>query len=190
MLDFETKVNKYGNHFVTSLKETSFDQNNKEYMTESSLTVYNFDKIKDEYVKTHSEIFNSKDISFRSNDALYCKNGSFIFIEFKNGEISKHIQEELRTKVVESLLILIDILEENLKFSRENCVYIFVYNKNKNSKLEDQRNSSKKGIANKVAKHIKIEHNIVPSFYRYNLFFKKVYTINNKELDKLLEELM
>ena len=51
MLDFENKLKKYGGDFITSLKETSYDDDNKKYMTDSSIEVYNFDKIKETYIK-------------------------------------------------------------------------------------------------------------------------------------------
>lgn len=54
-----------------------------------------------------------------------------IFIEFKNGIISQTVNYELRLKIYESLLILLDIINENISFSRKKISYILVYNEDK-----------------------------------------------------------
>ena len=119
--DYEDKINEYASCCITTLKETSFDSHNNEFMTDSTLKVYNFDRIKDEYIKIKSDRYSGSNL--RSCDALYYRNGLIVLLEFKNGVISgKTLEEEkLRTKIAESLLILTDILEENLTFTRKNC---------------------------------------------------------------------
>ena len=182
------KIKKYGDKAITTLKEASFDSINNEYMTDSAIKVYNFDKIKDEYIKENFNKCIAED--FKSNDALYYNNEKFFFIEFKNGCIEKQSEKEkLRSKIAESLLILTDILQENLNFTRQNCSYILVYNKKKNTKLEKKKNSSKTAIGKNLSKKAKQEHSIVPMFKKYILFFKAIHTVNNEEFTQLLESL-
>jgi len=81
-----------------------------------------------------------ENLCFRSNDAIYNKNGKLIFIEFKNGCItSKKEKEKIRSKISESLLILTDILDAKLQEIRDICCCILLYNKDKNELLEKQR---------------------------------------------------
>ena len=54
-----------------SLKETSYDKKNNEYMTDSNLMVVDFDNVKDIYVKNN---LNNITQNPKSNDALYITN--------------------------------------------------------------------------------------------------------------------
>lgn len=51
----------------TTLKETSFDSQNREYMTQSTLEVINFDNLKEEFFQ---KIKSVTERTFCSNDAL------------------------------------------------------------------------------------------------------------------------
>ena len=175
---------------LTSLKETSYDEDNDTYLTNLDVKVYDFDKIKERYVKELKTYLSLSSIpSFRSNDALYNKNGKLIFIEFKNGCItSKMGKEKIRSKISESLLILTDILDATLKEMRDVCCYVLVYNKNKNEQFEKQRNSKINKIAAYFANCAGTNH-LISEFDRYRVFFHKVYTINEDELESVLDKL-
>lgn len=175
---------------LTSLKETSYDEDNDAYLTNLDVIVYDFDKIKERYVKELKTCLSLSSIpSFRSNDALYNKNGKLIFIEFKNGCItSSKGKEEIRSKISESLLILTDILDAKLKEIRKLACYILVYNQDKNKSFEQQRETSKYKLFTGIANLAKTNH-LIEDFDRYRIFFHKVYTINENELEDVLESL-
>jgi len=117
------------NDAACPLKETSFSKINKYYMTDSIITVINFDSVKDKYIKNLSLSETPK-----SNDALYIHNNSeMYFIEFKSGDVAGEIYN-VRLKIFDSLLILTDIINKGISFTRQNLTYILVYNEEKNSK--------------------------------------------------------
>ncbi len=113
----------FTNH-ISTLKDTSFDGDHKSYMTESPRQVINFDKTADAYT---TERHLSKLLA--SNDALFSAgNGKLVFVEFKNGRITKTVGFELRGKVYDSVLILSDLTASTLSEIREHVTYILVYN--------------------------------------------------------------
>ena len=175
--------------YKKALKEISFDKANKKYMTQSAFPAVDFDEVKDNYIFSNSSISARE---MRSNDALVifnAKQGQFIFIEFKDGNITScNAKEKIRVKIAESLLILNDILDENLTFDRSNINYILVYNKSKNSEFERQRNSSLTGMARALAKSAGMTY-LIDGFDRYNAFFHNVKTINENEFDDISKEL-
>ena len=120
---------------VVTLKRASKDENRDrvEYMTESQIGVINFDKVKEAYAREKGLTKHPK-----SNDALYIQQGNIdTFIEFKNGYMEKGKGPELKEKIYDSLLILMDIIDENISYTREHLNYILVYNGVKNSDNEN-----------------------------------------------------
>src|SRR5215472_4930129 len=104
------------NNNKTTLKETSKDNHDgvDVFMTESTLSVVNFDSVKNEYIR---EMKLSEAPS--SNDTLLCDNhGNWYFIEFKNGYISKEETFEIRRKIFDSLLIFTDIISKGVSYTR------------------------------------------------------------------------
>ena len=92
----------------TSLKETSYDKANKTYMTESQISVYDFDKVKESFVAAW-QARTGQEMQLKSNDALYADGtGQLYFIEFKNGRLDARggSRSELRLKMYESFLVL------------------------------------------------------------------------------------
>lgn len=172
---------KIFNDNIATLKETSKDDANNAYLTDSLFNAIDFDAVKEQYIFANSTCTTSE---LRSNDALVIFDGSkgfFIFIEFKNGEVtSKSKREEIRSKISESLLIVNDILNENLTFDRKNINYILVYNKSKNTSFENQRFSSLTGIASLIGKSANMTY-LINGFDRYKAFFHDVKTINEDE---------
>ncbi len=170
-----------------SLEKLSKD--NDVPMVLSGVKALDYDNIKKIYLK-HKKIN-----SLRSNDALYDKSnkyefiekGDYFFVEFKNGvlipgtnknecddEKNKKIFE-IKEKIYDSVVILLEIIEKDFKFLRENFLYILVYN--------EEKNSSKSNIKLHVSK--KAEENIIKfglgKFKGY--FFKNVYTCTVKEFE-------
>ncbi|MGP1576274.1 MAG: hypothetical protein ACTTH7_02105 [Treponema sp.] len=94
MEDFILLEKTYQNT-ITTLRKASYDEANKVYLTDLTDLVYDFDKIKEEYVKTiNRNVSSNSIISFRSNDALFNKNDKLIFIEFKNGNVTSNLKKE------------------------------------------------------------------------------------------------
>jgi hypothetical protein len=115
--------------YKTTLRETSKDNHDGYdiFMTESTLSVVNFDNVKNEYVK---KLKSSETPA--SNDALYMdNNGEYYFIEFKNGYIDKEEIFKIRLKIFDSLLIFTDIIGRGVSFTRSHMSYIMVYNEGK-----------------------------------------------------------
>lgn len=173
------------NNNISTLKETSKDNANEEYMVDSLINVVDFDKVKSEYLRK----FKLGDV-LKSNDALFISEyGNITFIEFKNGDLSKRVKvKALKEKIPDSLLILLDIIDKTVSFARNNIDYILVYNETKNP--DNQNNNEMKISKNRT----KIAHDLFklankkPTRFNLglyeNLFFHKVYTYDEEEFKK------
>lgn len=179
------------NRNISSLKETSKDDNHEVYMTESLRPVINFDKVKYEYVK---------DLKLakipQSNDALFAEDekGNIVFVEFRNGAVKEY---EVRKKIYDSVLIYSDITSSSISYMRETVKYILVYNE---GKITESRTEGKKErlvgssesydiiakVTSKYAKqpYVKFGVNI---FKNYCL--KDVYTFTKEEFEAYLEQI-
>ena len=171
----------------STLKETSkdnSDKNNIKYMTESQLEVINFDKVKEQYVKDLKSI----EANAKSVDALMVNAAldKIFFIEFKNGRIVKkeseikfEIKYQIESKIKDSLLIFCDIIKKNISYTRENLIFILVYNGSKNSR-------------EKIAQHInnmaKKEFVLFGLEKLKGLSFKEIYTYTEKEFADYLQK--
>lgn len=113
----------------STLKETSKDDSNTECMTESDIEVINFDKVKEDYVKNLS----AKGAA--SLDALVIYEDRIELIEFKNGCLVKREKENkleyIGKKIRDSLLLLCDILNKNISYTRNHVDFILIYNESK-----------------------------------------------------------
>lgn len=134
--------------YEKTLKETSYD--NDQCMTNSQIKVICFDDfVKEEYCPNRKLIG-----ALSSNDALYCCEGKYVFIEFKNGKLIKRNNDEIRKlekKNINSMFILLDLTKNSFHELSEKTDYILVYNKEKNdiSKIGDyfiKQGKSKKEI--------------------------------------------
>lgn len=108
---------------VAGIKRRSYDDSRKQFMTESSLTVINFDRFSKYYCRQLG-IANLPD----TNDALYITaDGKWVFIEFKNGTIKK---DEIYRKIYDSLIMLIETgIIPDFAYARCRMSYILVYNR-------------------------------------------------------------
>lgn len=116
------------NRNITTLKETSKDDDHEVYMTESVRPVINFDKVKDEYIRGLGLA-----IIPQSNDALFedDEKGDIVFVEFRNGAVKEF---EVRKKIYDSVLIYSDITSSSISSMRKTVKYILVYNEGKEAK--------------------------------------------------------
>ena len=128
---------------TSTLKQTSKDDNNQEYMTESTIRVINFDSVGgDKYSKN-----NRLNIQLKTNDVLFLHNNKkYTFIEFKNGKLLDKTNKidikklkDIELKILNSLFVLGDIEEKSLSSLKEITDYILVYNEEKNT--PNERNS-------------------------------------------------
>ncbi len=161
------------NKHECTLKKASFDRSKANYMCESQLKVINFDNIPNEYCREKHLPCLPK-----SNDALYItEDGSWHFIEFKNGSIDK---ADLYRKIYDSIIMLLELgIIPNLDFARENISYILVYNSDKYPKIpksesREENYSYIMRIANTEERLFEIE-----KFEKY--LFKETHTYS-KEL--------
>lgn len=128
---------------TSTLKQTSKDDNNQEYMTESTIKVINFDSVGgDKYSKN-----NRLNIQLKTNDVLFLHNNKkYTFIEFKNGKLLDKTNKidikklkDIELKILNSLFVLGDIEEKSLSSLKEITDYVLVYNEEKNT--PNERNS-------------------------------------------------
>ena len=180
------------NH-MTTLKNTSIDKRDDRtvvYMTESTIQAVNFDKVKEEYVKSLklSEVP-------KSNDALIAdKNNKLIFIEFKNGYMDKAKQFAVRKKIYDSVLIFADIVSTRISDMRTYIEYILVYNGDVNDNNPDiiekkahiQPSASFNSFAKSVSSLAKEEYVLFGVKLFENYCFKKVHTYTEKEFEQYL----
>ncbi|MDL2237365.1 hypothetical protein LJC56_06005 [Christensenellaceae bacterium OttesenSCG-928-K19] len=174
---------------ITTLKETSKDNHDGEecFMTDSVISVIDFDAVKDEYVRPLGMHQVPK-----SNDALVIDaSGKATFIEFKNGRMNDAKKYEVRKKILDSMLIFTDLIEKGITHTRTQLDYILVYNENANDivddsepEVENQLSESRDEIAKKLMglgkeKYVKFG---LEMFERY--CFQNVYTYTKEEFEE------
>ena len=124
---------------VRTLRYTSYDKENGEYLTDSFLPVINFDFLKEWY---RDNVLGKRRELPASNDALYISDDRIVFIEFKNKKnISTWGRKGIYHKISNSIFLLLDSrlsiawrrpdFKCSLDYMRENMEYIFVYNQTK-----------------------------------------------------------
>lgn len=163
----DSNIYKNYSDCIVDLKYTSKDKTNDEFMVHSNLRVYNFDKV----VKNYCKIFHPSGVP-KSNDSLYYfDEDKIFFIEFKNGNLYKEVYD-LHIKLLESLLIFLDIEQENLDFARKNIQYILVYNSKKSSIAK----------IGQVFKDYAKENYIELGLNKYvNIYLKDIFTYDSDE---------
>ncbi|MBD5134637.1 MAG: hypothetical protein HDT39_01540 [Lachnospiraceae bacterium] len=146
----------------STLRETSYDNDNNIYMVDSQLSVCPFDIIKEWYISNKIPYVNPNP---KSNDALYFGNEECFFIEFKNGKIDNSVNFELNKKIYDSLLILFDLkysdkkgnLVDSISYTRANMNYILVYNGEKYLKagptIQTKEGIERQKVRRKESKH-------------------------------------
>lgn len=181
-----------------TLKETSVDNGN--YMTNIELDVINFDKLKEYYVSKYKDKigidFKDNERGIKSLDTLILTDNLKLFIEFKNGDISyidksdndKMITEErlknnisysVEWKIRDSLLILCDIIDKNISYTRENLDFILVYNQSKNPDRDNMKNYMLKKSGDELVKW---------GYDKYKIFFRNVHTYTQNQFEKYIND--
>lgn len=174
-----------------SLKEISKDDsgpNDVQYMTSSEKAVINFDLVKRHYV---NQLGLSEDVA-TSVDAILPFADGILFVEFKNGKVDNR---NIKDKARDSLLIFLEIIGENISFSRNNIDFVVVYNLEKNplpnqlKKGQLQETPSRVFIADHFMEKAKKEF-IRFDLKRYEkLYFKNVHTYPKERFEEYLQKL-
>lgn len=162
-----TILDAFGLEYAT-LSETSCDDDNGVTMTNLHNKVINFDQVMKGYLKQMKK--GPSGVPF-SNDALFKIGDIWYFIEFKNGTIDIKENVDIFNKIYDSTLIFLETVNKHIDYSRNNIVYVLVFNeesidKGKISNLFDK---------NKYEEDKKLFElgcsEISPSNYRAALFY-------------------
>jgi len=178
---------------ITQLKFISYDSSHDEYMTDSLCEVYNFDAVKTQYANS---LGLTEEVA-SSCDGLFWSDKWRGLIEFKNGKDIK--SNEIKFKILNSLLILCDINNINVSDTRSEMEFILVYNSVRKPITETEINQYKKdkndiiiesGSKDYICKHISKKANT--EYRRFGLsayvglYFKDVHTYDIEEFKSWL----
>ncbi len=118
----------FKNH-KTQLKNTSSDIINKEYLSDDTRIVIDFDAVKEAYM---SDISVPTDFA-SSVDAVFSDDEEKIyFVEFKNGDFEGI---KIKKKAYDSILIYQDVVSSKISELRDNGIFILVISDEKYEKL-------------------------------------------------------
>lgn len=170
----------------TFIKETSYDDAQNQYMTESDLEVIDFDKVKEEYIENLKLTEPPK-----SCDSLFfLDSNKKVFIEFKNGKVELF---DVRKKIYDSILIYSDLTQCGISKTREEIKYILVYNydanKNNRSYISDSSRNIQETEGFKVFSDF-VSKNAKKPILRFklndfkNYLVKNIYTYTSKEFEE------
>lgn len=181
---------------IDSLKNISVDTSSAEYMTNSTVEAYNFDKVKSEYTKKLKRTENG----ISSVDALWINHryNRLIFIEFKNGK--NFTSSEICNKMRDSLLIYCDIADEHISSTRSNAEYVVVYNKEKKPIQKEEKTYAQPcGVVQESDSRDFIKDYLLvkkakSEFVRWGIdkylgiYFNAVHTYSKEEFDEYLKK--
>jgi len=165
--------------FKRPLKDVSKDENSGVFVTESMLQCIDFDAVAKKYVKKkNANQLNSCDALFFGDEE------HLLFIEFKNGSLSgddkARDKRGLEFKMVESLLILLDISEERFADLRGRLGFVLVFNEEIISKHDHlDLKISVKGTGSQPI--------FAPIRYTRS-FYSKVFEMTKSEFNKIFDE--
>ncbi len=171
---------------LKELSKDDSDNENIEYVTDSMLVATNFDLVKRLY--TNSLGLSEEVVS--SADALVETNDSIALIEFKNGTV---VNREIKDKARDSLLILCDIIEKEISYTRKYLDFVLVYNESKNP----LPNQYTKGVVRDSSSRLNIskyflqkgkEEIVLYDLNRYKgIYFREIHTYTQEEFEEYLK---
>ena len=172
-------ISLFRNH-MKSLKEISYDDENKKHMTQSMALAISFDDAIKDYLKA----YDCPNETLKSVDAIAEFNKKPVFIEFKNGVLDKkETKIKIPDKMKDSLLVFGDIADCTINYTRESVEFILVYNLDKNPKKPIDFKEEINGHFFRYAK----TQNIRFGLGKYkNLYFKDVRTYSADEFEVFL----
>jgi hypothetical protein len=166
--NYELLLETFGDTLEKISEDTGKQEENNIYLTASQKRIINFDKF------THSiaEEINPNNRP-KSCDGLLKLNNNYYFIEFKNGRIRERQEGyEIREKILESILLFLEQINQTISYSRDNCYFVLVYNVNSAAKGSNKNGIDK--IINKLDNRIHLD--------KYEKIYLKrtfVYTIDD-----------
>lgn len=186
-----------------TLKATSYDKTNNEYVSNSQIQVVNFDKLKENYIQN---LPTQKPTSFPSScDALLERNGIWYFIEFKNGSINPNKPHPIERKIYDSVAMLLEFVDKHIDYSRTHIEFILVYNENKNPLQQNNENrtslqpneinesNARESIFQRIGNLASEQKYDKPRFGldRFEKFMlKKVYTVPKSSFNTFLSDML
>lgn len=174
-----------------SLRETSRDDSdpkNIQYMTASEASVVNFDLVK----RSYANRLGLSEEAMTSVDAILPLADRIVFVEFKNGEVRNR---SIKDKARDSLLVFLDIIGENITFSRSNIDFVVVYNLEKNPLPKQVQKGKLQETPSRVsiAEHFmeKADEELIRfDLERYErLYFRSVHTYSKERFEEYLQTL-
>lgn len=167
----------------STLRKTSYDDDNSEYMTELEVPVIDFDNVKEQYLQS----IGCQDESLTSVDALFSKANCNVFIEFKNGSLAKkEVRLGIYSKIQDSLLMLCDITDNHISNLRKCLDFVLVYNEAKNP---SKSNKEKYYINDRLMK-LGGEEFVRFGMSRYaGVYFRKVHTYQVEKFEEYISKL-
>jgi hypothetical protein len=110
-----------------TLEKTSEDIHKpltERFMTSCKKVVVNIDKFKSDFVKD----MGLSRVPMSCDALCMISPDEFFLIEFKNGIIDDIKNHEIKVKIFETLLILMEKLDKTIKFTRDHVTFVLVYN--------------------------------------------------------------
>lgn len=147
MTDFKIK---FPNNFFASLKKSSEDSTNHEYMVENEFEVLKLD----DYISKSYQKEVHASMCLKGGDACFEKNDKIYIIEFKNCYLTNQLGYEVLEKMYASSIVVMDKLDISVSEFRSKANFITVYNYNKDSSDESEyaQHAGMAKIRNHVAK--------------------------------------
>jgi hypothetical protein len=133
---------------LSTLKETSLDDDNNEYLVKHDVKCINFDDYKEKYCKSIKASYFLKSV-----DAILIKEHNIYFFEFKNTKIDARNVYEIIEKCYDSMLMFFEKSKQGIKDSRQNFYFILVTNDGIDLNLVNSKNRIRK-IVNKKANKV------------------------------------
>lgn len=189
--------------YTKSFKDLSYDEDKKEYMTESLKEAQSYDNIVKDFYISINEGGNIP----KSNDVLFYEisQNDFMFIEFKNGNINNKKSKRIIAKNKKSIIALQKITENLVTddFIKNYGQYILVYNienigNNKNYKTASEvlhnnqiNSSNSRGyIYNNIArKAANIQRPILFGLESIAKYYKFIATLEKSEFNNIIDDL-
>lgn len=166
---------------LRTLKQISIDNHDKEnpsFMTDSEFVCIDFDSVKDDYRDMHGMIVNPKSI-----DALIFGKENNTMIEFKNGIVDKRLIQSIIEKMLNSVIMYVDITGESVESVRENMDFILVYNYEKNpfNIKKYKQNYYRDMFVRSLSRKAKERYTQFGLFKYEGYIFREIYTYSKKD---------
>lgn len=192
MNDTEEVPYKFFQGCESNITETSKDDQNKQVLIHSNITVYDFDKVKDQYCNSYKQ--SQESFFLCSADAFHSYEAdTYLLIEFKNGKIDSKVRKNIKQKISDSLIMLMDIMSINLEYVRKHFDFILVYNEEKNQEEHLRHKEIKSNTIRKLQAEQALKSKLLglggEEIIKFKLggfkrlFFRDVHTYNEEQFD-------